>query len=119
MKKLLAFGVCVLFLGMLSVGFASGESIKLTWDPNSESDLAGYKIYESLVNGGPYVLNKDVGKVTELTLDMAGKPDGTIYYVATAYDLRGNESSYSIQVFYEVDHTPPHSPSGCKVIEIK
>lgn len=33
MKKLLAFGVCVLFLALLSVGFASGESIKLVWDP--------------------------------------------------------------------------------------
>jgi len=119
MKKLLAFGVCVLFLALLSVGFASGESIKLVWDPNSEPDLAGYKIYEALVNGGPYALNKDVGNVCELTLDMADKPDGTIYYVATAYDLRGNESGYSVQVFYVVDHTPPQSPVGCKVIEIK
>ena len=112
MKKLFFIAVVLLMVGS---GVAFGENIKLVWDANSETDLAGYKIYSSLVDGGPYTELQDVGNTTELELDMAGKPDGTIYYVATAYDLRGNESGYSNQAFYAVDHTPPASPTGCTV----
>jgi len=46
---------------------------------------------------------------------MTGKPDGVIYYVATAYDTHQNESIYSNQASYTVDHTPPQPPGGCKV----
>jgi len=109
----------VLMLLFAGVGIAYGESIKLVWDANVESDLAGYKIYSSATTGGPYVLLQDVGNVTELPLDLTGKPDGEIFYVATAYDLKKNESRYSNQASYVVDHTAPAAPSGCTVVEIK
>jgi fibronectin type 3 domain-containing protein len=112
MKRLL---LAILFV-LMSVGIASGESIKLVWDPNSEPDLAGYKIYSSRTDGGPYALLADVGNVTEYEMDMAGETDGTIYYVATAYDERDNESDYSNQADYMVDHTAPQPPGGCRII---
>ena len=106
--------LCVL----LTVTIAGAESIKLIWDPNTETDLAGYKVYSSNVDGGPYTLIQDVGNVTELVLDVTAKPDGPIYYVATAYDLRGNESGYSNQAMYVVDHSAPQPPGGCRVVKI-
>jgi len=114
MKKAICILFCIALV--LSVGLASGESIKLVWDPNSEADLAGYKVYSSNTNGGPYTLIQDVGKVTELVLDVTAKPDGPIYYVATAYDLSGNESGYSNQATYVVDHTAPQPPGGCRIL---
>jgi len=113
MKKLFCMLVGLVLL--VGVGNAFSESIKVVWDPNSESDLAGYKVYSSVTDGGPYTLLQDVGNVTELELDLTGKPDGMIYYVATAYDERGNESGYSNQASYRVDHTPPAAPGGCTV----
>ena len=115
-RGMMFFVLCLLFAG---VGVVYGESIKLVWDANVESDLAGYKIYSSATTGGPYVLLQDVGNVTELPLDLTGKPDGEIFYVATAYDLKKNESGYSNQASYVVDHTAPAAPSGCTVVEIK
>ena len=32
------------------------QSIVLHWDPNAEANLAGYRVYRSLTNGGPFVL---------------------------------------------------------------
>jgi fibronectin type 3 domain-containing protein len=116
MKKLITILTTIWLLFGISI--ASAESIKLVWDANSEADLAGYKIYSSLVDGGPYVMISDVGNVTELTLDMAGQSDGTIYYVATAYDNNSNESGYSNQASYTVDHSSPAPPSGCRVVNI-
>jgi len=70
----------------------SGKAI-LTWDPNTESDLTGYKVYVGTTSRsyGPPV---DVGKVTtfEIINLQAGK---TYYFAVTAYDNSGNESGYS------------------------
>ncbi len=81
--------------------------VTLTWDPNSESDLAGYKIYNGNSSGN-YDTNIDVGNQTSYTI--SGLVDGNAYYfVATAYDFSGNESDYSAEVFYSVSlvNNPP------------
>lgn len=115
MKKIMLLFSLLTFV--FGIGIASGENIKLVWDPNSEPDLAGYKVYSSETDGGPYALVKDVGNVTELVLDMTPEPDRkTIYYVATAYDERENESAYSNQVSYTIDHTAPAPPGGCRIL---
>jgi hypothetical protein len=113
--KALRLLVMTIALSVIGAGFASSESIKVIWDANSEADLAGYKVYSSLVDGGPYTLIQDVGNATELELDLTSQPDATIYYVATAYDHRDNESEYSNQASYTVDHTPPAAPGGCSI----
>lgn len=118
MKKVMILLTSLLVLLSVTVS-ASAETIKATWDPNSEADLAGYKIYSSRTDGGPYSLVADVGNVTEYTMDMSAEADGTIYFVATAYDNNGNESDYSNQATYTVDHTAPAPPTGCTIVEIK
>jgi hypothetical protein len=74
--------------------------VSLTWDPNRESDLAGYKIYSG-TQPGNYPKNIDVGKVTTYTLN--GLDLGITYYIAaTAYNTQGLESSFSNEVAYTV-----------------
>ncbi len=74
--------------------------VTLTWDPNSESDLAGYKIYSGTQSGN-YQNKIDVGNVTTYILN--GLTSGPTYYIAaTAYNAQGLESGFSNEVIYTV-----------------
>ncbi len=67
------------------------------WAANSESDLAGYKIYTgslSNIYDGFRTLT-----TTSLSQVVAGLDNGSIWYHAvTAYDQTGNESTFSAEV---------------------
>jgi hypothetical protein len=79
--------------------------VTLGWDPNTEEDLAGYKVYYG-VSSKDYDYTIDVGGQTEHTV--TDLEEGvTYYFAATAYDLSGNESDYSNEVAY----APPCSYS--------
>lgn len=79
---------------------------KVSWQANTEDDLAGYRIYYG-TTAGNYPNAIDAGNVTQY--NVTGLEEGTTYYfVVTAYDNSNNESAYSTQVTYLVeDVTPP------------
>jgi len=56
----------------------------LSWNPNLEPDLAGYKIYYDTDSSYPYRYSIDVGNVTNYTL--TGLPSDFYYFTVTAYD---------------------------------
>ncbi len=95
------------FLAFFSLNFNQISycgQVTLTWDPNSESDLAGYKIYSGIQSGN-YQSTIDVGNVTSYTLN--GLDLGITYYIAaTAYNTQGLESGFSNEVVYTVPSTP-------------
>ena len=73
---------------------------KLEWDPNSESDLAGYRIHYGLASRS-YSSVVDAGKQTTCTL--TGLRVGTTYYIAaTAYNTAGRVSTYSNEVILRI-----------------
>jgi hypothetical protein len=89
-----------LFLVTLLVGLdpvkAIAGSVSIAWDPNTEADLAGYKVYIG-TSPGTYTQTIDVGHVTTFTL--SNLTDGETYYLAlTAYDISANESGPSTEV---------------------
>lgn len=100
---------CLSFLPTI-VHAAATSSATLQWAANTESDLAGYKLYQGTTTAS-YGLPIDVGNVTTHTT--ASLQAGLTYYFAvTAYDTAGNESSPSAEVskYVEdslVDVTPP------------
>jgi hypothetical protein len=102
---------------LISTICAFWVSITVMWNANTETDLKGYRCYRSSVSGS-YVYGKtspnlmfDVGAgVTSSTI--ANVPDDGRYYVLTAYDITGNESKPSNEVFYD----PP--PTNVKQITI-
>ena len=74
---------------------ASGTA-RLTWDANTESDLAGYKVYTG-PSPGTYTSPYDAGNVT--VLDVINLTPGQTYYFAiTAYNKFTQESGYSNEV---------------------
>jgi len=70
----------------------------LTWTANTESDLAGYKVYRATASGayGAPVATISGSVVTYIA---TGLQSGTTYFfVITAYDSAGNESLRSSEV---------------------
>jgi hypothetical protein len=79
---------------------AMGASVTLAWDRNSEPNVSGYKVYYGPGNRRyPFVLdarNSNAQVINDLQ-------DGVTYYFAvTAYDLDGQESSFSAEIPYTV-----------------
>ena len=72
------------------------SQIKLAWDPNTEPDLAGYKVYFGTASRtyGPPI---DVGNITKFTLPGLS-PGQTYYFAVTAYDTSDNGSGPSNEV---------------------
>jgi len=115
MKKLFLAATCL--LAMVSLAW-SGPLVTLEWTANSESDLAGYSVYRSQTDGGPYTKIGSVMAPTVTFTDGTSDYDVLYYYVATAFDTSGNESGYSNQVSNLVeqpDETPPGDPKGVSV----
>lgn len=110
-------GILVLFLALIFMipSLVFGLSIRVTWNPNTESDLAGYKVYygtQSGVYGNPV----DVGNVTTWNLDNVAEKT-TYYFALTAYDTSGNESLKSEEASVTTpDQTPPNAPNIIEVV---
>lgn len=70
----------------------------LSWNANTESDLAGYKIYYGL-STGVYTANSGVLPPSLTTKTITGLTDGVPYFFAmTAIDNENNESALSSEV---------------------
>jgi len=94
---------------------AQAANVQITWNANSDTDLAGYKVYygtASKTYGAPI----DVKNVTSYTLALTPATAATYYFAITAYDTSGNESAKSAEVsLFVPDANAPTIPSGVLV----
>jgi len=109
----------ILSVAGLFVGKVTAMDVTLSWDANTESDLAGYKVYYDLDSGEPYhgtggtlqngtpspspismSLNQDENIDPDLVeFTVYNLPGVYIYYFAVkAIDDQGLESDYSNEV---------------------
>lgn len=121
MKSLVV--ACVLVLA--SVGSVFAADTVLTWNANTEADLAGYKIFFApqactaqgplapLVVGGSPV---QVGKVVTYRHVSIPSIDGTLCWEINAFDTAGNESGRSNRVSKDVNTIPPQPPTGLNAV---
>jgi uncharacterized membrane protein len=69
--------------------------ITLSWTGSQSPGIAGYNVYRSMTTGGPYT-KVNSGLVSNTNYNDTGVQDGnTYYYVTTAVDNQGMESTYS------------------------
>ena len=98
LKEILLFSALIL---ALTAPYLHAADISLAWDPNTESDLAGYKVYygtsarqySRFAGFEEYTLL--AGSVHQPSFTATGLPAGTYYFAVTAYNLSGYESDYS------------------------
>ena len=105
----IAVAICI----WATIASAATSSVSFAWNANTEPDLAGYRLWQGEAPAGPYSSVLTVGKVTTATLN--GVVDGTHYYVLTAYDTVGNESTYSNEVWKKFDTVKPGGPTGLTI----
>ena len=100
-RALIFLVMTMIFLAGQTTCFA--ESVTLSWDANTESNLAGYKVYykadsSSLPFNGTGAVEGaspvDIHKQTTATISGLD-PGRTYYFAVTAYNTSGIESTYS------------------------
>ena len=95
--------LCVLVVAGL-LGTASAlQAATVQWNPNPESDIAGYKLSYG-TQTGVYTTSVDTGNVTTWNLTLT---PGTRYFVVLqAYNTGGLYSPYSAEVIYDAPPAP-------------
>lgn|SRR5574341_1143197 len=95
----------------------------LSWNPNSESDLAGYRIYkcDRLPCGRASGTASNLATLGKVTTFNIGSPAVIQHYVVIAYDTMNNESSDSNVATFTPSGAPPPpplppAPTGLRVL---
>ncbi len=94
-------GLCLGFGLGLATTSQAGQSIALAWNPNTETNLAGYKLYYGTAAGvySGQVSVQQPGTDAIVTNLVAG---ATYYFAVSAYSTEGLESELSSEISYMV-----------------
>jgi chitinase len=115
--KGIALGIIAAALFIPATAIAAiATTVVLQWDPNTDSDLAGYKVYYSTTNVQPFTGTGAVEGASGAITVLKGVNTATIskldysknwYFAVTAYNTAGLESAYSNVVMVPRFPTPP------------
>jgi len=76
--------------------------VSLSWLANTESDLAGYRVYESPCSSGQNCPYSRIGATAATEFIATGLTNGvTRYFAVSAVDASGNESDLSYEDIYD------------------
>lgn len=103
MKKLLTIIITLAATLCSMAADTNFNSVTLAWNANTETDLAGYRLYFSK-SASEWTHVKPIALVTQTTVELP--EPGTWYFVLTAKNQAGLESLPSEMVTY----TTPTSP---------
>jgi hypothetical protein len=107
----LAFQLVAGFLVLGSAAMAAtGSSVTLAWNANSEGNLAGYRLLYGTTSG-VYPISVDAGNATTATASGLN-PGQTYYFAVVAYNSAGQTSPPSAQVMHVAPGTPNTAPSA-------
>jgi hypothetical protein len=129
----LIFGAKVLFLVWLAVLWLgpsahAGQKVTLGWNPNSEANLGGYRLYYGTASRNYTSSNRVEWWSTTSTVSNL-TPGLTYYFAVTAVIADGTESGYSTEISYsvpaaapsldftQVELTPPAPPSSSGLVD--
>ncbi len=98
--KRISIVLIIILLSFTSTKTGYSAEVRLSWDANTETNLAGYKIHYGLLGscgsatpGNNFTEVVDVGNVT--TYLITALNNDTYNFAITAYDADGKESVFS------------------------
>lgn len=112
MKKILILLAIVLMIPSL---VWAASNVTLTWDANTEPDLAGYNLYQASASGAYDYGTPVLTILAGTNIGSIQSVDGTWFWVLRAYDTSGNESADSNEVTALLDSVDPDAPSGLTI----
>jgi len=129
MNKLIALFGLLLFIAC-SPAIPAQYNITFAWNQLISEDFGGWNIYISESSGNEYKLFTQLsydGEVKDeytTTVIISNIPVGvtiTYYFVATSYDVNGNESDASNEVYKTIyipipDTEPPAPPENLRIV---
>lgn len=77
---------------------AGDAQVMLSWNANTENDLAGYNLLRATTAGGPYTQINTALIIDVMYIDTTVSNDVTYYYVLNAVDTVGNTSTNSTEI---------------------
>jgi hypothetical protein len=125
------FGVVCMLLALFLIkdqASAQAATSNLSWTANTESDLAGYKVYRGqgttqcsattalpalTVSTAPVLVLAPATAYVDTTVPNI---DGPVCYEITAYDTAGNESLRSTRAQAVLNRNPPGAPANLRVV---
>ncbi len=104
-----AFASCLLLL--LQTGAAFAGNARLSWDPNVDTDTAGYMLVYG-TSSRVYTASVTLPRATT-THEVSGLADGAYFFAVRAFDVNGVQSGNSneVRVVVGTISTPPPEPS--------
>jgi len=115
----IVFVLLVIFISPLLGVENRIDYVLVSWNENSEADLAGYVVYWGK-ESRRYSNSVDVGLNDELLLKNVLNENVLYYFSVTAYDTAGNMSGYGDEASYIkifVRDTIPPLPGGKPIIK--
>jgi hypothetical protein len=97
------FGIFALLMAAVTTA-AAATGVNLAWDPNPESDIAGYRVHYGTAPG-TYTKLVDVGNLTNASINDL-TPGGTYFFTVSAYNSEGLEGPPSDEVSTTYDPAP-------------
>ena len=104
-------GILLLILGFQKIYPAQ---INMTWNANTETDLAGYSVFIGK-SSRSYDRSVDAGNTTSFVVDGV-RENIELFFAVTAYDTAGNESKYSEEMSGIIGDAIP--PQIVKIVPI-
>jgi hypothetical protein len=83
--------------GVTFIARATPRSVTLSWTASTSRSVTGYNVYRATRTGGPYTKLNSSPVPAVTYVDGSVSSGLTYFYVATAVDSKGNESTYSTE----------------------
>lgn len=94
-----------LLLLLISTATILATDVTLGWSPNTEPDIAGYRVFSGPASRS-YSVTNDAGKTLSYTI--TNLPPGLWFFAATAYNSNRLESLFSNEAVFS---NPPSAPA--------
>jgi len=115
-KAVSVAGFALLLCFVLAGPVWAATTIQLSWSPNTEPDLAGYRLRYG-TSSGTYTQTLDVGRVTSSTISGLDS-NLTYYFVLHAFDTSGNVSLPSNEASGKPKVVVGAAPTVSSVVEV-